>query len=646
MQKKNMTPDGETSKKQISEAIFDLAPIGIEIYDGNGRLVEVNRKCLELFGVSHVSSIKDFHLFEDPNISPENRVALKNGASVSYKAPFDFDLVTSSNLFPTSKSGKIHISVIIEPIGNLPDQPIEHYVVLVQDITEQIKSEKALGDSEQSYRLIAENTNDVLFKQNLDQSLIYVSPSAEKIFGYTVEEALLLAPAQLLTPQSLARVQESFSTMSVLAAGADVEVPLLELEYMRKDGSTFWGELHVSFLKDATGKLMGMQGVVRDITERKKTESMLINAQKLESLGILAGGIAHDFNNLLSGIFGNIDMAIGNTKEETTAKYMKNAFGVLDRARSLTQQLLTFSKGGSPVKKLENLTPFLENTVRFALSGSTISPKFDVPSETWPCDIDKNQIGQVIDNIVINAQQAMPAGGVIEVSAKNVLMEESPLPKLKGGSFVKISISDHGVGIPKDHLQMIFDPFFTTKTKGHGLGLATCYSIINRHGGYIDAESQPGIGSTFHVYLAASPGKETQQPTKKAISHKGSGTILLLDDEDYIRQVIDSMLSSLGYAVISRKSGEELVDLFKAEIETNKTLKGIIVDLTIPGGMGGIETLQAIRKIDGHVPVFVTSGYADDPAIADPGAYGFTASIRKPFTISELAEKLMTPVKP
>jgi CheY-like chemotaxis protein len=312
----------------------------------------------------------------------------------------------------------------------------------------------------------------------------------------------------------------------------------------------------------------------------------------------------------------------------------------MSRARGLTQQLLTFSKGGEPVRKTGSLIPFVRETVQFALSGSNVACNCDIPETLWQCNFDRNQVGRVIDNIVINAQQAMPMGGTIEVSARNVLFDEKKHPPLANGRYVAVYIKDHGIGIPQEILPRIFDPFFTTKEKGHGLGLATCYSIVSRHGGAIDVESEQGKGATFIVYLPASAEAASTSIKEAVIHHKGCGTIIVLDDEEFIRNTIAAILELHGYTVVLKKDGKDVVDFFTKERRDNHPIAGIFLDLTIPGGMGGKRTVLKIREEDPDIPVFVVSGYAADPVMAKPRAYGFTDSLCKPFRISELAELL------
>jgi two-component system, cell cycle sensor histidine kinase and response regulator CckA len=267
-------------------------------------------------------------------------------------------------------------------------------------------------------------------------------------------------------------------------------------------------------------------------------------------------------------------------------QYLMKAITTIERARNLTGQLLTFAKGGAPVQKVASLFTLIHDTVQFALSGSNVSGHFDLAPDLWLCSIDRNQVGQVIDNIIINAQQAMPNGGTVHVKARNVTLEEHEVLSLVHGDYVKISFTDTGIGILRESLPYIFDPFYTTKSKGHGLGLATCYSIIHRHGGAIDVESEPGRGSTFHVYLPAST-EAAGVVDKTEIQHTGSGIFVVMDDEEVMRDTIAIMLRAFGYTVVGTNEGRETIHYFTESMKENRQIAGMILDLTVPGGMGG-----------------------------------------------------------
>ena len=401
-------------------------------------------------------------------------------------------------------------------------------------------------------------------------------------------------------------------------------------------------------LRDDSGNAVRMLGVNFDITAQKETmeqrqkyEAQIQKNSKIESLGVLAGGIAHDFNNLMGGIYGYIEIAIEKSSQnENVTTVLGKAVNTIERARALTLQLLTFAKGGAPIMKINNLFPFVEETALFALSGSTITCRCIIGAGLKPCKFDRNQIGQVIDNLVINAKQAMPQGGKIEIRAKNCTIGEGRHPMLQPGEYVCIAIKDNGTGIAPEILPKIFEPFVTTKPTGFGLGLASCYSIIRKHGGCIDVESEIGRGSTFSLYLPASNQQPVDSERTVDVDHKGNGVFLIVDDEVVILETLQETLQSLGYTVISKQDGQDVIDYIRSESGRNVEIKGFVFDLTIPGGLGGKDTINEIRKTYPSTPVFVTSGYAEDPIIADPVKYGFTASICKPFQKKELKELL------
>jgi signal transduction histidine kinase/CheY-like chemotaxis protein len=384
---------------------------------------------------------------------------------------------------------------------------------------------------------------------------------------------------------------------------------------------------------------------VRDVTERKNTEKALLNMQKLESLGILAGGIAHDLNNMLGGLFGCIDLAgfalaSGNIKH--AGDKLSDAMESLGVLKSLTNQLLTFSKGGAPCRAKTSLVPLLKNSCMLAISGSSVGCRFDLEPDLMWCDCDKNQIAQVITNIVINAKQAMPDGGEVFIAAHTVILrpqEKTGLPQ--GGAFVHISIRDHGVGIPSNIIKNIFDPFFTTKESGHGLGLATAYSIVKRHNGLIEVESEPGAGSVFHLFLpAVLAGSETVKQ-EMPLSYSGRGSILVMDDDPGIRNIYREMIRLTGHTCVEAQNGEEAVRLFKEALDDNRPFVLTFLDLTIKGGKGGLDTLAEIRKLKPDASVIVASGYANDPALSDPVATGFTDRLPKPFTREDFTGVLL-----
>ena len=401
-----------------------------------------------------------------------------------------------------------------------------------------------------------------------------------------------------------------------------------------------WLDVRSYPILDHEGNLKGIIEHLRDITLQKCAVEEMLKSEKLESLAVLAGGIAHDFNNLLGGIYGYVEMARMASRNPELNGYLDATLKTMNRARSLTQQLLTFAKGGAPVRKISSLERFLGEATAFVSSGSNVSCALDIADGLWSCAYDAIQMGQVIYNIVINAQQAMPMGGTITITAENVMLRAGEVRALPAGPYIKISINDKGVGISKELLGRIFDPFFTTKQKGSGLGLATSYSIVDQHGGCIEVESESGEGSTFHIFLPASETTSEAAGDRVAAPTERAGRILVMDDEAVVRDTIGAMLQYHGYDVVLAADGTEALRLFDESRQAGTPFAAMILDLTIPGGKGGKETIVEIRKKDLQIPVFVSSGYADDAIISRPQEYGFTDSIAKPFTRKALIEIL------
>ena len=331
-------------------------------------------------------------------------------------------------------------------------------------------------------------------------------------------------------------------------------------------------------------------------------------------------------------------------------KYLDKAIATHERAKDLTHQLITFSKGGIPIKKTGDIGEVLKDCAEFALTGSNVLSRINIDKNLMLCDFDRNQMSQVFDNILINAKQSMPEGGVVTITASNVMIQPDTKPTndddLQNTEFIKISIIDSGIGIDKDNLKKIFDPFFTTKLQGTGLGLASSYSIIKNHNGKIEIESEKGKGAAFHIFIPASKNKQLTENIINTISHTGIGKIVIMDDEDFILDIVSEMLKYMGYESEFVKDGDSLLTLITKYHTENISILGVILDLTIPGGKGGKDVIQDIRKLYPNLPVFASSGYSEDPIISKPEDYGFTDSIRKPFLVNELAGMLNKYFKP
>jgi PAS domain S-box-containing protein len=512
-----------------------------------------------------------------------------------------------------------------------------------QEILDRKKIEDSLAAEKERLAVTLRSIGDGVITTDMESTVVLINKVAEGLTGWSQEEAVgksLSTVFNIMSERTLTPCENPVE--KVLREGAVVGLGNSTL-LISKDGTERVIADSGAPIRDRDSKVIGVVLVFRDVTEKRKIEQEMQRTEKLESLGNLAGGIAHDFNNILTAILNNTTLAkmyaADNNVTEKLAKIEKASL----QARELTQQLLTFSRGGAPVRKITSIEELIKDTVSFALRGSNVRCHFHFQEGLQPADIDEGQISQVINNLIINADQAMPEGGIIRVVAENVVLGEDTLP-LQKGAYVKISVADQGVGIPKKHQQRIFDPYFTTKQKGSGLGLSTSYSIIKKHDGHMDVESDVGVGTTFYVWLPASrEGKEEKVATiisEKEKPQGGEGRILLMDDEACVREAACEVLQYLGYTVQTAEDGKEALALYIEAQTQGVPFDAVIMDLTIPGGMGGKEAILALKKVDPQVKAIVASGYSTDPILANYKDYGFNGVVVKPYSIDELSRTL------
>ncbi|MRR05435.1 MAG: PAS domain S-box protein [Deltaproteobacteria bacterium] len=516
----------------------------------------------------------------------------------------------------------------------------------VHDITARKVAQEALAGETERLSVTLRSIGDGVITTDTAGNVVLVNKVAETLTGWSQAEAAGKPLDEVFTIiDEKTQLPAENPVGLVLSSGCIHELANHTVLVSRNGHERIIAD-SAAPIRDRENRIVGAVLVFRDITERRKMEEELLKAQKLESIGILAGGIAHDFNNLLTAILGNISLAkmyvsAGDKIHQKLAEAEKASL----RARDLTQQLLTFSRGGAPVRKTSSIAEIIKDSTAFSLSGSNVTCTFVIPDDLWLVAVDEGQISQVINNLILNAEQSMTAGGLIEVACRNVEVgADDHLPILEG-RYILVSISDQGEGISEDVLPRIFDPYFTTKEEGKGLGLSTVYSIVKNHDGHISVSTKPGAGTTFSIYLPATFGAEEPfsrqehgaQPLEKQTV---KGRVLVMDDEENIRDVVAEMLDFIGYEATLSRDGEEAVSLYTQALQSNQPFAAVLMDLTIPGGMGGGEAMRILLGINPKVKGIVSSGYSNDPILSDYASFGFQGIITKPYKLGDLRDVL------
>jgi len=520
------------------------------------------------------------------------------------------------------------------------------YVAMLRDVKERKRFETEIASEKESLAVTLRSIGDGVITTDIQGKIIILNNEAERLIGWPSGQAIgkpLRAVFNVAAdPVAQARSQQSGARSeaeSILACLSE------RATLISRDGTARVIEQTASPIRSDKNEVTGVVLVFRDITQRQRDEAERRKAETLEQLGLLAGGIAHDFNNLLTAIIGNISLAslLLPPDGEMVARLV-DAKNASMRARDLAQQLLTFARGGAPIKQTASIGKLIQDTVGFSLRGTHSRSEFQFGADLWPAEIDPGQISQVIGNLVMNADQAMPDGGTLHVSCENFRYTANTtpvIPDLLPGDYIRIQIRDEGVGIPEQNLKRIFDPYFTTKAKGNGLGLATTYSVVKNHNGLITVESQLHVGSTFTVFLPAALHQEMplEQPRPmppRAIT--GSGRVLIVDDEESVRTLVHFTLTRLGYDVATAETALKGVDLYREKFQAGERFDAVILDLTLPGGMGGKEALKRLIEIDPTVNAIVSSGYATDATMSRYQDFGFRGVIAKPYEASELGK--------
>ena len=515
---------------------------------------------------------------------------------------------------------------------------------LKKEISERERAEQALRESEKRLKTAGNATYDLIYEWDVGSDSLKWFGNIDHFLGFEDGEISrdINAWLNLIHPEDKPQLANAVELHRKLTRP-------IQYEYRIKNSKgeyRYWKD-HGLPLLDDNGKPYLWIGVCSDKTEkiiaeneRKRLEEQLQQSQKIEAIGTLAGGIAHDFNNMLGIILGNVSEALSSiTEKEELYQILLDIQEGGIQAQSLTQQLLTFSKGGAPIKQLTDINQLIEESVGFVIRGSKSNCEFMLSENLPHAMVDPGQLNQSINNIVINAIQAMPEGGTLRIISKEMTLTNKTSLPILSGNYIKISIIDQGSGIPDKDLSRIFDPFYTTKTKGNGLGLSTTFSIIKRHNGHISAESVLGKGTTFHIYLPASKEKALQI-TKTSIqsvsNNQINGRILIMDDQKPILKMMSRMLNRLGYDTDCAIDGAQAFDIYKKAIQENNPFDFVILDLTIPGGMGGAEAIKKLRELDSNVKAVVSSGYSNDPIMSNYKEYGFCGLIPKPYTKDQM----------
>ena len=610
--------------EKLFHSIFDNANDAILVApfsDGKlGNYIEVNNTASRLLGYT-----KEEFLMMSPATIPVLNKGSRHMYDGNLSATFDSILI--------AKNGE---AVLFEYNAHLFEMDGQTFsVALARDVRERKQKERELQDNEKRYRKLVELCPDAIFVHDGGHFLYANKACARLLRAQSAQWMINRSIKETQQPESADIVKERIKKIWKTRETQ----PSLEHMVRCFDGAVIEVEAVSSFIYYHGQP--AIQVVMRDITKKKKTEQEMLRASKLKTIGSLAGNIAHEYNNILTVILGNLSLAQYYTDDKPKVKaVLKEAEGASRQAQELTQRLLTFARGGQPVKRAMDIRNLLIRCASMVTQQENTSCNLCLPGDLLPVNADENQIYHAISNVVTNALQAMPEGGTVHIAAENMVVSEGlPVSASEDAAFIKITIRDEGDGIAEEHIGNIFDPFFTTKAGGSGLGLSTAYSIIKKHGGYITVESEKGQGAAFIINLPAASA-DNLPAEQLPVSINGSGRVLFMDDEAPIRRTTQEMLMCLGYEGVTAVNGEEALQLYKKAAAEEKPFKFVILDLRVADGMGGKDTLKQLLEFDPTVRAVVSSGYFSDPVMANYKKYGFLGCVPKPFTIEQLALEL------
>ena len=624
---------------KVSEAnyrhLFNAEPDAIIITDTEtNRIVDANPAALRLYGYGYdeICGLQAVSLSAEPEKSTKHirQIVSEDSYSGTREIVQRLHKRKDGTVFPVEIGHGVYTSDDRKMI-----------CAVMRDISKRKRIEDELAAEKERLTVTLRSIGDGVISTDLQGKINSINKVAEELTGWQEKEALGKPLAQVFhIVDEFNRKRCQDPVRKVMETGGIVGLANNTI-LIAKDGKEHVIADSGAPIRDSQNEILGAVLVFRDITEKRKMEAELVNAQKLESLGVLAGGIAHDFNNFLTAIIGNLSLARIESKPGDQVVVLLNEMEKASlQAKNLTQQLLTFSRGGEPVKKLVALSELVKNAATFSLRGSNVRCEFSISPDLLPVEVDEGQIGQVINNLILNADQAMPEGGIIEISAENITLPADNEFVLPAGPYLRTSFRDHGVGIGPDHLPKVFDPYFTTKQKGSGLGLTVAYSIIDKHYGRMTVESELGRGTTFTIVLPASEKPASQREAEERRLFIGEGKILVMDDEEFIRDLALQMLSKIGYEVSVAHDGDQAIEMYRQAQKSGKPFDTVIMDLTVPGGMGGKEAIRKLKKLDPNVKALVSSGYSNDPIMSNFRDYGFQGVVKKPYRIQDMSDAL------